>query len=128
MRNRILQILIFFLFLTGCSNNELTLVNSTTQSVTTHFRGTRYVLPPASSQIISEIPDGEFAYEGVSTIPSGVDSVESTGMTGSIVFTNVNTSATLEYLSRIDFVTTDSTAITIYRISTASSTSNSVLE
>lgn len=123
--NRLFILLFLLLLLVGCSKNEVTLINSSSQTVTTHFRGERIVLAPTGTHLIDDIPDGNFTYEAVATIPAGIDSVDAVNMSGSFSFSDLSTKTSLEFVSRIDTVTEDTVSVVIYRINAVKSSSKS---
>lgn len=109
----------------GCTKNEVTLINSTNEVITTHFRGERYQLAPTASTTIENIPDGEYSYEASATKPISADSIVASGMSGTFNFSEFETQTSLEFFSNIDTLTTDTSSLIIYSIYSIQSSSQS---
>lgn len=62
--------IVSFIFLVGCSTNEINIENQTDGKVTFIFRGEEHEIPSGKSKPIDRIPDGTFSYSVVFDIPA----------------------------------------------------------
>ena len=103
---KLLLLLALLLVVVGCSKSEITISNYAAAGVRFHFRGEVYDIASGGVATIEKIPDGEFTYTTIYSLPDGIKKSTESGLSGNLSFSQHGTIYTADYVSSFPDSTT----------------------